>query len=131
MISGIRHRRWTRRHCCGILHPVHDSRVNDNGNRRGSTSPVQSRHSPINVVRVSTTIFATSTVLTHFRLGFQIIFGAGAGIGLELSNIAVQTVLSEQDVSIGTSLVVFARSLGGAIFVSAGQNVFANHIVSG
>ncbi|KAI9040793.1 MDR family MFS transporter [Aspergillus affinis] len=64
-------------------------------------------------------------------LGFQIVFGAGAGIGLELPNIAVQTVLPEEDVSIGTSLVVFARSLGGAIFVSVGQNIFSNHIVSG
>ncbi|PLB38198.1 MDR family MFS transporter [Aspergillus candidus] len=64
-------------------------------------------------------------------LGFQIVFGAGAGIGLELPNIAVQTVLPETDVSIGTSLVVFARSLGGAIFVSAGQNVFNSHIISG
>ncbi|PLB54777.1 MFS transporter [Aspergillus steynii IBT 23096] len=64
-------------------------------------------------------------------LGFQIVFGAGAGIGLELPNIAVQTVLSEKDVSIGTSLVIFARSLGGAIFVSVGQNIFSNHIVSG
>ncbi|CAJ0553020.1 Ff.00g115320.m01.CDS01 [Fusarium sp. VM40] len=64
-------------------------------------------------------------------LGFQIIFGAGAGIGLELPNIAVQTVLSENDMSAGTSLIVFARSLGGAIFVSAGQNVFNSHIISG
>ncbi|KAK2592137.1 hypothetical protein QQS21_010175 [Conoideocrella luteorostrata] len=64
-------------------------------------------------------------------LGFQIIFGAGAGLGLELPNIAVQTVLSEKDVSIGTSLIVLARSLGGAIFVSAGQNVFNDHIISG
>lgn len=71
------------------------------------------------------------SLLTDSRLGFQIIFGAGAGVGLELPNIAVQTVLHERDVSIGTSLVVFARSLGGAIFVSVGQNVFSNHIVSG
>ncbi|OQE40846.1 hypothetical protein PENCOP_c005G03415 [Penicillium coprophilum] len=63
--------------------------------------------------------------------GFQVIFGAGAGIGIELANIAVQTVLSEKDVSIGTSLVVFARSLGGAIFVSVGQNIFSNHVVAG
>lgn len=27
--------------------------------------------------------------------------------------------------------MVFARSLGGAIFVSVGQNVFSNHIISG
>ncbi|RJE18500.1 MFS toxin efflux pump [Aspergillus sclerotialis] len=75
-------------------------------------------------------LFKVDTPLSMW-LGFQIIFGAGAGIGLELPNIAVQTVLSEKDVSIGTSLVVFARSLGGAIFVSAGENVFSNQIASG
>lgn len=74
---------------------------------------------------------ATAFLLIHARLGFQIVFGAGAGLGLELANIAVQTVLPEKDVSIGTALVVFARSLGGAIFVSVGQTVFSNRIVSG
>ncbi|KAE8407334.1 putative efflux pump antibiotic resistance protein [Aspergillus pseudonomiae] len=68
---------------------------------------------------------------TSMWFGFQVLFGAGAGVGMELANIAVQTVLSEQDVSIGTSLVVFARSLGGAIFVSVGQNIFSNHIITG
>lgn len=76
-------------------------------------------------------ISSSVLLFTDCRLGFQIVFGAGAGMGLELPNIAVQTVLSQKDVPIGTSLVVFARSLGGAIFVSAGQNVFNNHIVSG
>ncbi|KAJ5976581.1 MFS transporter [Penicillium waksmanii] len=75
-------------------------------------------------------LFRTNTSLAMW-LGFQVVFGAGAGIGLELPNIAVQTVLPEKDVSIGTCLVVFARSLGGAIFVSVGQNVFSNCIVSG
>lgn len=69
--------------------------------------------------------------MTYPRLGFQIAFGAGAGMGLELPNIAVQTVLPEKDVSTGTSLVVFARSLRGAIFVSVGQTVFSNQLVSG
>lgn len=68
---------------------------------------------------------------TLARLGYQIIFGAGAGIGLELPNIAVQTVLPEADVATGTSLVVFARSLGGAIFIAAGQQVFNNRIIAG
>jgi hypothetical protein len=82
-------------------------------------------------VTASQIIPSSVSSLTHTRLGFQIVFGAGAGIGLELPHIAIQTVLPEEDVSIGTSLVVFARSLGGAIFVSVGQNVFSNHIVSG
>lgn len=73
----------------------------------------------------------TTSLTNVSRFGFQVIFGAGAGIGIELANIAVQTVLSEKDVSIGTSLVVFARSLGGAIFVSVGQNIFSNHVITG
>lgn len=52
-------------------------------------------------------------------------------MGMELPNIAVQTVLSDSDVAIGTSLVVFARSLGGAIFIAVGENVFSSSIVSG
>jgi hypothetical protein len=83
------------------------------------------------VVLTYLTIPSKVSSLTHPRLGFQIIFGAGAGIGLELPNIAVQAVLPQKDISTGTSLVVFARSLGGAIFVSVGQNVFSNYIVSG
>ncbi|KAH8697990.1 MFS transporter [Talaromyces proteolyticus] len=75
-------------------------------------------------------LFRVHTSLVMW-LGFQIVFGAGAGMGLELPNIAVQTVLPEKDASIGTSLVVFARSLGGAIFVSVGQNIFSSRIVSG
>ncbi|KAJ6036332.1 MFS transporter [Penicillium herquei] len=75
-------------------------------------------------------LFRVHTSLAMW-LGYQIIFGAGAGIGLELPNIAVQTVLSEDNVSIGTSLVIFARSLGGAIFLTVGQNIFSNRIISG
>lgn len=43
----------------------------------------------------------------------------------------MQAVLPEDDVSTGTSLVVFARSFGGAIFVPVGQTVFNKYIVSG
>lgn len=77
-------------------------------------------------------IYSTDVhLLIYPRFGLQVVFGAGAGIGLELANIAVQKVLPEKDVSTGTSMVVFARSLGGVIFVSVGQNVFRNRIVSG
>jgi len=129
--SGICHCKWTKRHCHGILYPIHDCRVDDNGDWCGPTSAIQSGYSPVDVVRDCQSIPSSAPSLNHTRLGFQIVFGAGAGIGLELPNIAVQTVLPEEDVSIGTSLVVFARSLGGAIFVSVGQNIFSNHIVSG
>lgn len=129
--SGICNCRRLRRHCHWILYPIHDCRIDDHGYWCRPTSLVQSRYTPVDVVCDSELMKYGVSSLTYLRLGFQIVFGAGAGIGLELPNIAVQTVLPEKDVSTGTSLVVFARSLGGAIFVSAGQTVFSNHIVSG
>ncbi|EME50120.1 hypothetical protein DOTSEDRAFT_59249 [Dothistroma septosporum NZE10] len=61
-------------------------------------------------------------------IGFQIIFAAGVGLSLEQTNIAVQTVLAEKDIPAGTSLMVFARSLGGALAVGIGQTVFEQRL---
>ena len=44
---------------------------------------------------------------------------------------AVQTVLDISLVPIGTSIVIFVQTLGGALFVSIGQNVFSNKLVKG
>ncbi|KFX98668.1 hypothetical protein O988_04252 [Pseudogymnoascus sp. VKM F-3808] len=63
-------------------------------------------------------------------IGYQILFGAGIGVSLELCNIAVQAVLQQSDIPVGTSLVVFARALGGAVFVSVAENVFSNRLSS-
>lgn len=57
-------------------------------------------------------------------IGFQIVYGIGLGFGLEQANITAQNVLSKKDVPIGASCMIFAMSLGGAIFASVGQNVF-------
>lgn len=39
---------------------------------------------------------------------------------------AAQTVLSPEDVSTGISLIFFAQYFGGALWISAANNVFAN-----
>ncbi|KAJ4400533.1 MFS sugar transporter [Neurospora sp. IMI 360204] len=62
-------------------------------------------------------------------IGYQILVGAGLGMGLQQSLMAVQTVLEMKDVSIGTALMVFMQTLGGALFVSIAQNVFTNKLV--
>ncbi|KAK0712952.1 major facilitator superfamily-domain-containing protein [Lasiosphaeria miniovina] len=62
-------------------------------------------------------------------IGYQIIAGAGIGFGMQQPLIAVQTVLSIEDVPIGTSVIIFVQTLGGALFVSIAQNVFSNHLV--
>lgn len=62
-------------------------------------------------------------------IGYQILFGAGVGLALQQPLIAVQTVLDIKDVPIGTSVIAFMQTLGGALFVSVGNNVFNNKLV--
>ncbi|KAI9800629.1 MAG: hypothetical protein M1833_003287 [Piccolia ochrophora] len=64
-------------------------------------------------------------------IGYQVIFGMGIGVGLQQSIIAVQTVLSLEDVPTGTAAVIFAQTLGGALFISVAQNIFQNRLVTG
>ncbi|KAJ7667073.1 putative MFS multidrug transporter [Mycena rosella] len=74
--------------------------------------------------------FSTTTGHAHW-IGFQVIYGLGVGFGMQQPIIAAQTVLSLQDIPTGTSLIMFMQTLGGALFVSVGQNVFTNKLVSG
>lgn len=63
-------------------------------------------------------------------IGYQVIVGLGLGIGMQVSGLAAQAVLPQEDVSIGTAIMMFSQQLGGAIFVSVGQNVFFNDLIS-
>jgi MFS family permease len=62
-------------------------------------------------------------------IGYQIVIGAGVGIGFQQPLMAVQTVLNIEDVPTGMSLIVFLQTLGGALFVAVSQNVFTNKLV--
>ncbi|KAJ7746353.1 major facilitator superfamily transporter [Mycena metata] len=64
-------------------------------------------------------------------IGYQIVFGFGVGTGMQGPLLAAQTALSLLDVPIGTSTVMFVQTLGGALFISVGQNVFQNKLISG
>ena len=59
----------------------------------------------------------------------QIITGAGLGLILQGPNIAVQTVLSREDVSIGLSVINLANFLGSTIFVTVGQALLQSQLV--
>lgn len=56
---------------------------------------------------------------------------AGIGLGLVLQgpNIAAQTVLSKQDVSIGLSIINLANFLGSTLFVTVAQALLQNQLV--
>ncbi|KAG9781340.1 MFS transporter, partial [Aureobasidium melanogenum] len=62
-------------------------------------------------------------------IGSQFLFGFGAGLGLQQTNIAAQTVLSKADAPTGMSFVFFAQGLGGAISVSVGQNILTSQLI--
>jgi hypothetical protein len=62
-------------------------------------------------------------------IGYQFLFGAGVGFGMQQTLIAVQTTLAADDVAIGTAIMMFTQTLGGALFISVGQNVFTNQLI--
>ncbi len=57
-------------------------------------------------------------------IGFQIILGFGVGGTMQQPNLAVQVVLPEADIPTGTALLAVCQTLGGAVFVAVGQNLF-------
>ena len=64
-------------------------------------------------------------------IGYQIVVGAGVGAGFQVPMTAVQTVLKAEDIPVGTAIVMFAQTLGGALFIAVGQSVFQNGLISG
>ena len=76
------------------------------------------------------TTFAVNTP-TREWIGYQIILGIGVGCGFQQSIIAAQAVLPMADIPSGTTAVLFFQLLGGALMVTAGQNVFTTRLTSG
>ncbi|KAF2163359.1 hypothetical protein M409DRAFT_68624 [Zasmidium cellare ATCC 36951] len=64
-------------------------------------------------------------------IGYQILIGLGIGAGMQQGTLGAQTVLARKDVPAGVAMMFFVQQLGGAIFVSVGQNSFDNHLVKG
>ena len=62
-------------------------------------------------------------------IGYQVLYGFGLGACFQAPNMAAQTVLPRNEVSIGASLMLFAQTLFGAVFVSVGQNVLDGQLV--
>ncbi|KAF4634025.1 hypothetical protein G7Y89_g4085 [Cudoniella acicularis] len=59
-------------------------------------------------------------------IGYQSLAGLGFGLGMQIPIIAVQTVLPSEDIPAGTAMILFAQSLGSALFISAAQSAFVN-----
>lgn len=77
-------------------------------------------------------LISTFSVTTGHSMwiGYQVLFGLGIGIGMQQGMMAAQTVLPRSDVPSGVSLILLAQLLGGAIFLSVGQQIFTSNLVS-
>lgn len=62
-------------------------------------------------------------------IGYQFMFGAGVGFGMQQTLIAVQTALPAADIPIAVACQMFFQTLGGALFISVAQNVFTNQLI--
>ncbi|OKL58351.1 hypothetical protein UA08_06011 [Talaromyces atroroseus] len=62
-------------------------------------------------------------------IGYQILFGIGAGSGMQQSMVAVQASFKRsRDVVTGITLMTFAQMLGGAVAIAIAQSVFVNKL---
>lgn len=73
--------------------------------------------------------FQPGTSSAHW-IGYQFLTGFGLGFGMQTVGLAVQAVFPKEDVSTGVSISFFAQQLGAAIFVSVGQSILSNMLVS-
>ena len=63
-------------------------------------------------------------------IGYQVLYGFGMGLCFQTPNLATQTVLPKQDVPMGIALMFFGQLIGAAVFVSVGENVLSNQLLS-
>jgi hypothetical protein len=63
-------------------------------------------------------------------IGYQTIAGIGAGFGFQVRVIVSQASVHSSDMSSVQAVMLFYQSLGGSIFLSAGQSIFANRLLT-
>jgi MFS family permease len=64
-----------------------------------------------------------------YWIGYQVLFGLGFGCGGQQASLATQRVLPKEDVPLGLALGFLMQQLGGAVFLSVCQNVFATKLI--
>ena len=64
-------------------------------------------------------------------IGYQVLFGLGLGLGQQQASVAAQTALAKKDVPTGASLMMFCQTLGGAVFISVGNNLLDSKLQTG
>lgn len=81
---------------------------------------------------VGANLAATFTVASPASkyIGYQFIYGAGAGLGIQQAHTAAQRVLDPKDVPTGAVVLIFMQILGSTIWTSAASSIFTNRLVN-
>ncbi|KAJ5479951.1 hypothetical protein N7530_005460 [Penicillium desertorum] len=61
-------------------------------------------------------------------IGYQILWAVGCGMSMQQASLAAQAVLPRPAAPIGISLIFFAQSLGGSVFLSVDQAIYSNKL---
>ncbi|KAJ7473143.1 DHA14-like major facilitator [Mycena galericulata] len=95
-------------------------------------------YAPIMILSSILTVFGTGMLSTLAvtspqtrPMPFEVLSGLGVGIGMQQPILASQTVLELKDVPVGTAIIMFAQTLGSALFIAIAQTVFTTSLVSG
>lgn len=73
-----------------------------------------------------------ATTATSAWIGYQIIFGIGAGCGMHQTLFAIQPSFQRsRDIANCVALMIFAQILGATVAVGISQSVFENKLVDG
>ncbi|KAJ5641800.1 hypothetical protein N7490_005800 [Penicillium lividum] len=59
-------------------------------------------------------------------IGYQILYGAGRGLGLQIPLLNVQNTVPPQQLPIAMALTIFSQSFGAAVFLSLAETIFSN-----
>lgn len=62
-------------------------------------------------------------------IGYQALAGLGYGFGIQVPTIAAQALMSPEDISSATAMILFAQTLGGSLAISAAQSAFTNTLI--
>ncbi|KAL5041605.1 major facilitator superfamily domain-containing protein [Aspergillus fruticulosus] len=65
---------------------------------------------------------------TGVWIGYQALYGFGVGLGFGQPSYVVQTVLPEEDVSMGVTLITLVQNLSATVFVAVAQTIFQNSL---
>jgi hypothetical protein len=76
------------------------------------------------------TTFEASTGHSKW-IGYQVIFGAGVGMGIQIPVIVAQLTLASEDIPAVTALMIFSQTFGGAAFIAVAQSVIQSQLQVG